>query len=85
MPMETILVVEDEEDILELVCFTLEEAGYRVLSANTGTKALELARSHHPDLLILDIMLPGKNGLDVCRTLRQSERTRSMPIIMLTA
>ncbi len=78
----TILVVDDEPHIRELVKVFLEASGYRVLEAADGETALELARSSHPDLVVLDLMLPGTDGWEVCRRLRQAS---GLPIIMLTA
>lgn len=83
--MQTILVVEDEEDITTLLTYNLERAGFRVLSAADGHKGLELAQSEIPDLVLLDLMIPGIDGLEVCRLLRQEAKTREIPIIMVTA
>ena len=77
-----ILVVDDEPPIVNLLAYNLKQASYDVLIARDGEEALQLARQEHPDLIILDIMLPKMDGLDVCRTLR---RERDVPIIMLTA
>jgi two-component system phosphate regulon response regulator PhoB len=85
MAKEKILVVEDEEDIQNLVLFNLTREGYRAVGADSGEKALEAARSEAPDLVILDLMLPGIDGLEVCRRLRAEARTADLPIIMLTA
>jgi two-component system alkaline phosphatase synthesis response regulator PhoP len=85
MAKETILVVEDEEDILELVRYNLNKEGYRVTGVLSGEEGLRLAKSHPPDLIILDLMLPGMEGLTVCRELKQDLRTREVPIIILTA
>lgn len=82
---ERILVVDDEEDILELVRYNLAGEGYAVVTAATGEEALEFARSGHPDLIVLDLMLPGIDGLDVARMLKEDTRTQTIPIIMLTA
>ncbi len=79
---ELILVVDDEKEILKLARDYLERAGFRVLSANEGVTALAVARGDQPDLVVLDLNLPGMDGLDVCRTLRQES---DVPIIMLTA
>ena len=79
---QTILIVEDEVRIVKLVRDYLERAGYDVLVAYDGETALTLARPEQPDLIILDLMLPGVDGLDVCRRLRQES---GVPIIMLTA
>ncbi|MCK9375342.1 MAG: response regulator transcription factor [Syntrophobacterales bacterium] len=85
MPKEHILVVEDEEDILELLRYNLNKEGYRVTGVLSGEEALRTARSQPPDLVILDLMLPGIDGLTVCRELKQDAKTREAPIIMLTA
>jgi two-component system, OmpR family, alkaline phosphatase synthesis response regulator PhoP len=82
---ERILVVDDEEDILELVRYNLVAEGYEVFVAETGEEALERARSGPVDLMILDLMLPGIDGLDVARILKEDSRTRAIPIVMLTA
>ena len=81
----TILVVEDEKDILDLVEYNLEQAGFKVLTALSGDDALEIVNKHHPDLVVLDLMLPGLDGKEVCRRIRQSESTREIPVIMVTA
>ena len=80
-----ILVVEDNPDILELVAYHLEAQGYEVVRAMTGENGLAQAGKTAPDLVILDVMLPGINGLDVCRKLKQQEATRSIPVLLLTA
>jgi len=85
MAREKILVIEDEEDILELVQYNLARNGYRVTGALTGERGLELARRDLPDLIILDLMLPGIDGLEICRQLAADSATRRIPIIMLTA
>lgn len=85
MANEAILVVEDEEDILELIRYNLRKAGYSVSTAMTGEDALNLAFSETPDLILLDLMLPGVDGLEVCRRVRQDPRTHGLPIIMVTA
>lgn len=82
---ERILVVDDEEDILELVRYNLFAQGYEVVTALTGEQALEAARSVDLDLMVLDLMLPGIDGLDVARILKEDSRTRNIPIVMLTA
>jgi phosphate regulon transcriptional regulator PhoB len=82
---QTILVVDDERDILELVRFHLTQAGFRVHTATDGRQALEVARRNPPDLIILDLMLPVMGGTEVARELRQGEKTRAIPILMLTA
>jgi DNA-binding response OmpR family regulator len=82
---ERILVVDDEPDILELVGFHLEQAGFEVLTASSGARALEQLRATRPSLAVLDIMLPDLSGSEILRSIRQGESTRSMPVIMLTA
>jgi two-component system, OmpR family, phosphate regulon response regulator PhoB len=83
--MHTILVVEDEKDILELISLNLKRHDYAVLEAGDGNAAVEMAKIHLPDLIILDLMLPGKDGYTVFKELRQDARTRSVPVIILTA
>ncbi len=85
MPKERILVIDDEEDILELVGFNLAKEGYGVLSAATGEKAVQMARNEMPDLIVLDLMLPGMDGLEVTKLLKQIPETKEIPIVMLTA
>ncbi|MBW2209149.1 MAG: response regulator [Deltaproteobacteria bacterium] len=85
MSKEQILVVDDEEDILELVRFNLSKEGYQVICAATGENALEIARSELPDLVVLDLMLPGMDGLEVAKFLKNDPETQNIPIIMLTA
>ena len=85
MAREHILVVDDEEDILELVRYNLEKAGYRVTCAATGGDAVKAARSGMPDLVVLDLMLPGRDGLEVCTLLKNDPKTRDAAIVMLTA
>lgn len=80
--MPTVLVVDDEQPILDLLAYNLKRANYRVLTAHDGEEALRLARREQPDLVILDLMLPRLDGLEVCRALR---REGNIPIIMLTA
>jgi two-component system, OmpR family, alkaline phosphatase synthesis response regulator PhoP len=81
----TILVVEDERDIRELVRFHLAQEGYAVREADSGESALSQVATERPALVVLDIMLPGTDGLEVCRRLRSAEATHNIPIIMLTA
>jgi two-component system phosphate regulon response regulator PhoB len=80
-----ILVVDDEPDAVELVEFNLKQAGYDVVTAADGDEALKKARSVLPKLIILDLMLPEVDGMEVCKILRRDARTRGIPIIMLTA
>jgi len=79
-----ILVVEDDPDQLEIISLSLKTAGFAIGTAATGTDALVKTRSISPDLIILDLMLPGLNGFDVCESLRRDPATASIPIIMLT-
>ncbi len=79
---ETILVVDDEPKIVQLACDYLEKSGFKVLTSGDGQQALVITRQEHPDLIVLDLMLPGMDGLDVCRAIR---RESDVPIIMLTA
>lgn len=79
---EKILVVDDEESILELVAFNLTQAGYHTITTKDGLEGLEMARREKPDLIVLDVMLPGLDGLEICRVLRKET---SVPILMLTA
>ncbi|WP_310551806.1 MULTISPECIES: response regulator YycF [Paenibacillus] len=83
MGMGTILVVDDEQPIADILKFNLEKEGYEVICAFDGISAVELALEKRPDLMLLDLMLPGKDGMDVCRELRS--RQLDLPIIMLTA
>ena len=80
-----ILVVEDEPDIRELVRYNLEQAGFRVIEAEGGEAALHKVRTEQPALVVLDLMLPEGNGLEICRILRGERATASLPIVMLTA
>ena len=82
---KTVLVVDDEKDLLELICFNLQRNGFDVLSADTGTAALDTAIREQPDLIVLDLMLPGIDGLEVTRRLKGDPRTSGIPLIMLTA
>jgi two-component system phosphate regulon response regulator PhoB len=81
----TILLIEDEQDLLELLRYNLEREGYGVRAVTTGEAGLKDVRSDSPDLILLDLMLPGMDGLEVCRTLKGRDHTASVPIIMLTA
>jgi two-component system alkaline phosphatase synthesis response regulator PhoP len=85
MDKPTILVVDDEEDIIELVELNLSREGYKVLACGTGEQALEMAGSKLPDLMILDLMLPGIDGLEVCKRLKNQPKTEQIPIIILSA
>lgn len=85
MSGERILVVDDEEDILELVEHGLSRKGFRVACVTSGEEALAAARASPPDLLVLDLMMPGVDGLEVCRLLKRDPATREVPVVMLTA
>ena len=80
-----VLVIDDEKDLLELVRYNLEKEGYRVRMAEDGEAGLKSVERELPDIVIVDLMLPGIDGLDVCRRLRADQRTAGTPIIMLTA
>ena len=81
----TILVIDDEKDLIELVRYNLEKEGFDVIGAPDGKAGLEVARAHRPDLILLDLMMPGMDGLEVCRRLREDARTAGIPVILLTA
>jgi phosphate regulon transcriptional regulator PhoB len=81
----SILIVDDEKDIVDLVAYNVGKEGYGILKAYDGEGALRLARSKKPDLIVLDLMLPGIQGLEVCRRIRRNPDTAGIPIIMLTA
>ena len=83
--MPTILLVDDEEDILDLLTFNLERAEYDVLRAGDGNSGLQVALEQIPDLIVLDLMLPGRDGYQVFKDLKADARTREIPILMLTA
>ena len=83
--MYRILMVDDEKHIVELVKYNLEREGFEVLAAYDGLEAIKTALIKKPDLIVLDIMLPSLDGLEVCRQLRQNEETRNIPVIMLSA
>ncbi|HEY1683219.1 MAG TPA: response regulator transcription factor [Tepidisphaeraceae bacterium] len=85
MGKPTVLVIDDEKDLLELVRYNLEKEHFEVLTSPDSTKGLEIAQRQHPDLLILDLMMPGVGGLDICRQLRGDNATAKIPILMLTA
>ncbi len=82
---QRVLIVEDEPDIRELLVFHLEREGYHVTQCRNGAEALRVARSTRPDLILLDLMLPEMDGLEVCRRLRQDPATQAVPVVMLTA
>jgi two-component system, OmpR family, phosphate regulon response regulator PhoB len=83
--MKTILIIEDEKDLAELVAFNLEKEGYRTLLAADGITGLEKARAGSPDLILLDLMLPGLPGTELCKLLKMDDKTARIPLIMLTA
>lgn len=85
MAKDRILVVDDEEDLLELIHYNLSKEGYRVTCAASGEEALSEARSNPPDLIVLDLLLPSVDGLEVCKLLKNDSRTKHVPIVMLTA
>lgn len=85
MAKETILVVDDEEAILDLVQYNLQKSGFRVHCAAAGGEAIKAARETCPDLILLDLMLPGLDGFEVCSVLKSDSKTREIPIVMLTA
>lgn len=80
-----LLIVDDEKDIVDLVAYNLEREGYEVLKAYDGEGALRIVRAKSPDLVILDLMLPGIQGVEVCKRLRRDPATSAVPVIMLTA
>ena len=82
--MATILVVDDQEDILQTTALVLTKGGYEVLTASNGLEALEMARSHRPDLILLDIEMPRMDGWETLRLLRLDESTQEMPVAMFT-
>lgn len=82
---DVILVIDDESDVLKLIEYNLKDAGYKTLTALDGESGLQMARDHKPDLIILDLMLPGMDGKDVCKELKKDKETETIPIVMLTA
>ena len=82
---EKILIVEDDKDILKMVEYNLKKEGYRTAYARDGEDAIEMAHSEHPDLILLDLMLPGIDGLEVCKQLKKESKTAGIPVIMVTA
>ena len=83
--MATILIVEDEEDLRQVLIFNMEAAGHRVVSASKGAEALRLVKEEHPDVVLLDVMLPDVTGLDVCRQIKTDSATKQICVVMLTA
>src|SRR5258705_12721730 len=82
--MPTILVVDDQEDILQTTALVLNKGGYEVLTASNGIEAMEMARAHHPDLILLDIEMPRMDGWETLRLLRLDDATRELPVAMFT-
>jgi len=82
---EKVLIVEDEKDIVKMLEYNLKKEGYRILSVRDGEDALDTATRELPDLIILDLMLPGMDGLEVCKELKKEMKTAPIPVIMLTA
>jgi len=82
---KSILIVEDETDIMNLIAWHLGNDGYTTFQAPDGQKGLELAEEKLPDLILLDLILPGMDGLEVCKSLHQNPSTKSIPVVMLTA
>lgn len=85
MSKETILIVDDEEDIIELIKYNLKNEGYSILTALSGEHAMKMSKQFSPDLIVLDLMLPGIDGLEVTKYLRNDTQTQDIPIVMLTA
>lgn len=85
MMKEKILIVDDEKDIVRMIDYNLKKEGFRTIAAYDGQKALSIARKEFPDLIILDLMLPEQDGLEVCKELKKENDTSLIPIIMLTA
>ncbi|MGA9108878.1 MAG: response regulator [Smithella sp.] len=83
--MSKILIVDDEQDIVELISYNLEKEGFSIIKAYDGVSVFNVITMKKPDLLILDLMLPGMNGLDICKKIRANPATADLPIIMLTA
>jgi len=84
-PSNRILIIEDETDLADLIAFNMERAGYTSIVARDGARGLKLAQREHPDLLILDLMLPKLDGIEIARRLRAEPTTATIPIVMLTA
>lgn len=82
---QTILVAEDDQDIRDLIVYSLEYAGYRVVAAKNGDEAVKLAKEEQPDLILLDVRMPRMNGYQACAVLRAHESTREIPIVFLSA
>jgi two-component system alkaline phosphatase synthesis response regulator PhoP len=85
MNKQKVLLVDDEQDILDLIGFNLEKEGFEVFTANNGRDGLELARKNNPDLVLLDVMMPGMDGMETCRELRDDDNLKNVLIAFLTA
>lgn len=85
MSKEKILIIEDEKDIVKMLDYNLKKEGFRVFSANNGEDGLDMARKGHPDLILLDLMLPEMDGLEVCRAVKNDTNSAHIPIVILTA
>ena len=85
IPLANILVVDDENDILEMTSIMLTSAGYDVMTASDGEAALDIVQDNPIDLIVLDAVMPGMHGLDVCRTLKRNPKTRVIPVIIFSA
>lgn len=85
MSKEKILVVDDEDHIVELISYNLINSGYKVITANNGIDAVRIAREEKPNLMLLDLMIPGLDGFDVCKSIRNDNETKDISVIMLTA
>ena len=83
--VKKVLIADDEPDILEIIQFNLQSEGYEVITAKNGNEALDHAKKHHPDLIILDVMMPGKNGIEVCDILRMQPAFKDTLIVFLSA
>ncbi len=85
MARESVLIIEDEEDIQELINYSLSKEGYQTTAVTSGEEGLRTAKSKQPNLIVLDLMLPGMDGLEICRLLKNDPKTQHIPIVMLTA
>ena len=83
--MKTILVIDDEKDLIKLIDLHLSKEGYLVIGAKNGIEGLDIALKHKPDLILLDIMMPKLDGLEVCKRLKSATETSRIPVVMLTA
>ncbi len=83
--MHTVLIADDEHNIRHILDFSLHAEGFDVLSAHNGEDALSMALEHRPDLIILDIMMPGKGGIETCRALKSNPQTAGIPVVLLSA